>query len=108
MNAAHEATNAAEREIEALVQRLGRRVAEEIMRESDPGERMAAAERTPAERLALRPLEAAAALGLGRSTMYGLIASGEIPSFRVGTRAVRVPVEALREYVLARVKEGRQ
>jgi excisionase family DNA binding protein len=49
-----------------------------------------------------------ALLQLGRSKVYALIASGEIPSIKVGTRAVRVPVESLRSYVLARLQEGRQ
>ena len=36
------------------------------------------------ERLLLRPREAAALLGLGRSTVYELIASGAIPSLTIG------------------------
>jgi excisionase family DNA binding protein len=50
------------------------------------------------ERLLLKPEEAAAALGLCRSKTYGLLADGTLPSIRVG-RSVRVPAEALREWV---------
>ena len=50
----------------------------------------------PVERLLHRPAEAAVAIGVSRSRMYELIASGEIPSVRVGG-TLRVPVEALRQ-----------
>jgi excisionase family DNA binding protein len=50
------------------------------------------------ERLLLKPEEAATALGLGRATTYALLATGTLPSVRVG-RAVRVPAEALRQWV---------
>jgi excisionase family DNA binding protein len=53
-------------------------------------------------RLSLRPRECAEAMGLGRSTVYALIASGELPSFRV-RGAVRVPVDRLREWIEVRV-----
>ena len=52
------------------------------------------------ERLLLRPTEAAEMTGLGRSKMYELIAKGVVPSVRIG-KSVRVPVEALREWVKA-------
>ena len=45
-------------------------------------------------RLLYRPAEAAAAVGVSRSRMYELIASGEVPSVRVGG-TLRVPVDAL-------------
>jgi excisionase family DNA binding protein len=53
------------------------------------------------EKFLLRPKEVAEATGLGRSTVYSLIQAGEIPSVRVGVshRAVRVPVDALREWI---------
>lgn len=53
------------------------------------------------ERILLRPAEAADVLGLGRSKVYELIASGELPSIRIG-KSVRIPVEALRQWVVAR------
>jgi excisionase family DNA binding protein len=43
--------------------------------------------------------EAAAALGVSRSTAYELAASGGIPSVRLG-RSVRVPVEGLRRWIV--------
>jgi excisionase family DNA binding protein len=54
------------------------------------------------EKLLLKPTEAAEATGLGRSKMYQLIAAGIIPSVRIG-KSVRVPVEALRQWVNAQV-----
>lgn len=50
------------------------------------------------EKLLLRPREAFEIISVGRSTGYALLASGELPSVRIG-RAVRVPVDALREWV---------
>lgn len=49
-------------------------------------------------RLMLRPAEAAEAIGVSRSKAYELIASGQIPSIKVGG-CVRVPVEALRAWI---------
>jgi excisionase family DNA binding protein len=42
--------------------------------------------------------EAAATIGIGRSLMYELIATGDIQTVRVG-RLRRISPEALREYV---------
>ena len=50
------------------------------------------------DRLLLRPIEAAEAIGIGRSKIYELLASGELPSIRVGA-SVRVPVDALRAWI---------
>lgn len=50
------------------------------------------------DRLLLRPDEAAEILGVGRSKIYALLASGEVPSVRVG-HSVRIPFEALRRWV---------
>lgn len=50
------------------------------------------------DRLLLRPIEAAEAIGVGRSRMYELLASGELPSIRIGG-SVRVPVDALRAWI---------
>ncbi len=56
---------------------------------------------TQLERVLLRPMEAAAVLSVGRSTIYAMISSGELPVVRVGVagRAVRVPVHALKEWI---------
>jgi excisionase family DNA binding protein len=49
-------------------------------------------------KLLLRPEEAGAALGLGRSKTYELLKAGILPSVRLG-HSVRVPAEALRRWV---------
>lgn len=48
--------------------------------------------------LLLTILEAARMLGIGRSKAYELIAAGELEVVRIG-RTVRVPVDALEEFV---------
>ncbi len=50
------------------------------------------------DRLLLRPVEVAETLGIGRSKAYELIASGDVPSIRIGG-SLRVPVEKLREWI---------
>lgn len=50
------------------------------------------------EKLAYRVTEAAEALGISRAKAYELIASGNIPSVRVGA-SIRVPVAALRSWI---------
>lgn len=50
------------------------------------------------ERLLLKPAEAADAMGIGRSKVYELIASGTIPSVKVGG-STRVPLAQLREWI---------
>jgi excisionase family DNA binding protein len=50
------------------------------------------------DKLLLTPREAAASLGIGRTTIYDLIARQVIPSVRIG-RCVRVPVDALRRWL---------
>lgn len=56
------------------------------------------------DRLLLRPIEAAEAIGVGRSKVYELLASGELPSIRVGA-SVRVPVDALRAWIERKTSE---
>ena len=53
--------------------------------------------------VALTVEEAARRLGVGRTMMYALLASGEIPSVTIG-RLRRIPAEALSDYVAARVQ----
>lgn len=50
------------------------------------------------QKLLLKPMEAAEALGFSRSRIYLMLSSGELPSLRCG-RSVRVPVDALREWI---------
>jgi excisionase family DNA binding protein len=55
--------------------------------------------------LALRPADAAKAIGLGTRAFWTLTASGEIPVVRVG-RAVLIPVDGLRAWLTARTEGG--
>jgi excisionase family DNA binding protein len=51
----------------------------------------------PVERIALRPAEAAQALGVCVKTIYNLMEKGDLPSFTVaGTRARRIRVSDLK------------
>jgi prophage regulatory protein len=59
------------------------------------------------EQLFAKPSEAAEALGLGRSKTYQLIASGTLPSVRIG-KSIRVPVEALRRWAESQAKAGQE
>jgi excisionase family DNA binding protein len=54
----------------------------------------------------LRPVRAPEAIGIGQSQVYELIANGELPSVRTGTR-VRAPFDALRAWIASQV-EGRR
>jgi excisionase family DNA binding protein len=49
-----------------------------------------------AEPVLIRPSQAALMLSVSRSTIYELIASGALPSVKVGDRLLRVPAEAIR------------
>lgn len=57
------------------------------------------------ERVLLKVEEVAAALGIGRSQAYALCAGGVLPVVRIG-RSVRVPAEALREWVRTQTQNG--
>ena len=57
-----------------------------------------APEARPMEPLLLRAGEVATLLGLGRSTVFALLAAGELPVVRIG-RSVRVPRVALERWV---------
>jgi excisionase family DNA binding protein len=50
------------------------------------------------QRLLLRPEEVAAILGLGRSTIYELLRSGELPAVHIG-RATRIPARDLHRWI---------
>ena len=50
------------------------------------------------DKILMRPRETAEALGLGLSKTYQLLATGKLPSIRVG-RSIRVPVDALNAWV---------
>jgi len=50
------------------------------------------------DKLLLKPSEAFKVMSIGRSTGYAMIASGELPSIRIG-RAVRIPADGLKDWV---------
>lgn len=56
--------------------------------------------------VALTVEEAARRLSVGRTTMYALLASGEVPSVTIG-RLRRIPAEALNDYVATRAQAAR-
>ena len=80
-----------------------------IRRNMYPMQRKAYHLRNPQEgtpqRLLLRIPEAAETLGIGRTKIYELIATGELPTIRVG-RAVRISVSTLQKWVEAREQQG--
>jgi excisionase family DNA binding protein len=51
------------------------------------------------DQLLLRPGEVATALGISRAFAYQLLATGQLPSVRLGKAAVRVPRAALLEWL---------
>ncbi len=53
--------------------------------------------------LLLRAEEAARLLGLGRTTLFVMLAAGELPVIRIG-RAVRIPRVALDQWIAAHVE----
>jgi excisionase family DNA binding protein len=48
--------------------------------------------------------EAATALGLGRSLVYALVATGELTSIKIG-RARRIPIGAIDDFIEQRLKQ---
>ena len=55
--------------------------------------------------LALRPREAAKALGISPRTLWTLTTQGHVPHLRLG-RAVLYPVDSLREFLGEQAKKG--
>lgn len=56
-------------------------------------------------KLALRPNDAARALGIGRDKLFALLADGAIRSFREGNTRL-IPVSAIEEYLAKRLEEN--
>jgi excisionase family DNA binding protein len=54
------------------------------------------------DRMLFKPAEAADAIGVSRAKLYELIASGTIPSIRVGSS---LPVDALRGWISQQLAE---
>jgi len=69
--------------------------------ENDLAALLAAARAADTTLVALTVEEAARRLGVGRTTMYSLVASGQVQSVRIG-RLRRIPTEALAAYLAAR------
>ena len=65
---------------------------------------MTGAEPVEPGQLLLSPVQAAKRLGIGRSTLYLLLADEQLESVRIGTRRL-VPVEGLERYV-ERLRRG--
>ena len=57
------------------------------------------------ERFAVSVDEAAQLLGVGRSTLWQLVTSGEIPSFTIGKRRL-IPLDALRRWIAERTEQA--
>jgi excisionase family DNA binding protein len=57
------------------------------------------------ESLLLRPREAARLLGIGRSTLFEMLARQELPIVRIG-RIVRIPRHQLKEWVDEEIEVG--
>ncbi|GAB3186325.1 excisionase family DNA binding protein [Micromonospora palomenae] len=57
------------------------------------------------DKLCYTPAEAATLLGVGRTKVYELMASGQITSIRIG-RSRRIPATALRAFVNACQQEA--
>jgi len=56
------------------------------------------------EQLLLRVSEAAKIVGLGKSKTYELVASGALPSIRIGS-TIRIPTKALEAWVSRQIAE---
>lgn len=50
------------------------------------------------EKLLLKPMEVAKVLGIGRSLVYEMLATKELPSIRIG-RCIRIPANALEKWI---------
>lgn len=59
------------------------------------------------DRLLLRPMEAAEALGIGRSRIYEMLREGQLPVVRLG-KSVRIPADRLRDWIDANTVEPTQ
>jgi excisionase family DNA binding protein len=58
------------------------------------------------EPVLIRPAHAARMLSVSRSTVYELIASGQLPSVKVGDRMIRVPIAAILRMAQPPTDEG--
>jgi excisionase family DNA binding protein len=61
----------------------------------------------PPEKLAFTMKEAAAALGIGRTTLWQAISDGKLAALKLGSRTL-IPADALRQWVASMPRRGRQ
>lgn len=73
----------------------------EVTNATDPSIQQDRGSMAALEPLLLRAREVAHLLGIGRSKVYEMMGTGELPTVRIGT-AVRIPTKALEEWVLKR------
>jgi excisionase family DNA binding protein len=59
----------------------------------------------PSEAIALRPRQAAAALGISLSTLERLTKAGEVPAVKMG-RCTVYPVDGLKTWLASRMQGG--
>ena len=59
------------------------------------------------ERLAVSPKDAFAAIGVGVTKGYELIARGDLETFKIG-RATRVTTESVRAYVSRQLEQAKE
>jgi len=63
------------------------------------------AQGTSDDRLAVSPSEAARIAGIGRTTLYAAIGSGQLRSLKIGKRRL-ITIEALRKWLAAAEQEA--
>lgn len=56
------------------------------------------------DKLLLKPIEVAEVLRIGRSLVYVMLATGELPSIRIG-RCIRIPRASLEKWIIDQEKE---
>lgn len=54
---------------------------------------------TPVEPIAYTTAEVCVALGISRTTLYELVCAGQIRTFRIGSRGIRIPASEISRFV---------
>ena len=57
------------------------------------------------DKLLLKPMEAAEQIQVGRSRIYEMLATGELPSIRIG-HSIRIPAKALEAWIERQCPSG--
>lgn len=78
----------------------------ELIRPSNANEQRGGAIHTPVGKVLLTVEEAQHALGCGKTTLHSLIRSGELKSLKLTPKARRIPVQAIHEFVAARMTDA--